>query len=309
VLRSITTVNISQIDLNLLHVLHAVLAEGSATRAAKRLHVTQSAVSNALSRLRQVLGDPLVVRSSRGLVATPRAAELGPELSRIMQSLQTLLAEPEAFEAGSSRRVFTLAAGGYCAGICGAGLAARLGEQAPNASLRWLPLEHLAAGEGLAAEIDAHVGMPPRVPAGCHARALLEDSFTCMVPGSTSAPSRMGLAAYLAARHVRVSVLGSTRDPIDELLAKRRLSRNVVLSVSHFAAVPEIVERTGCVATLSRRLAQVQARRFRVALCEPPLSLGRRPMRLIWHERTHTDPGARFFRELVRSAALASASP
>jgi len=295
--------NIEAVDLNLLHVLHAVLVEKSATRAAKRLHVTQSAVSNALARLRQVFGDPLVVRNARGLSPTPRAKQLQPELESIMRSLGALLHTETSFDPTSTTREFSLACADYCTTILGPALVALLRARAPQATLRFVPLEQLGGGEGLATDIDVHVGMPSKVPNGCRSSALFDDTFVCMLPkGPKSAPNKLPLKAYLAAQHVRVSVLSSRQDPVDVALAKRRLSRNVVLTVPHFAVVPLMVERGGYVATLSRRLAQAQAAVHQVTYCEPPLALGRRATRLIWHERTDSDRGARFFRQLVRES-------
>lgn len=297
--------NIEQIDLNLLHVLHAVLLEKSATRAAKRLYVTQSAVSNALARLRRALGDPLVVRNARGLSPTPRALALQPELEQLMRSLRSLVSGSERFEPATTTREFTLACADYCTTILGASLAELLRQSAPAARLRFLPLEQLTQGDGLAANIDVHLGMPPRVPSGCHSVALFDDRFVCMLKAKPGLPKRLKLADYVQARHVRVSVLSSERDAVDRALAERRLARNVVLTVPHFSVVPVIIERTGYIATLSRRLAETQARRFDVVLREPPLSLGKRATRMLWHERTDADPGARFFRQLVRDAAAA----
>jgi DNA-binding transcriptional LysR family regulator len=306
VLGFITFVNIEQIDLNLLHVLHAVLLEKSATRAAKRLHVTQSAVSNALSRLRLALGDPLVVRNARGLSPTPRALALQPELEQLMRSLRSLVSGPERFEPATTTREFTLACADYCTTILGAQLVELLRERAPAARLRFLPLEQLSEGEGLAVNVDVHLGMPPRVPSGCHSLALFDDSFVCMLKPQPKLRRRLKLDDYVRGQHVRVSVLNSTRDAVDRALAERQLARNVVLTVPHFSLVPLIVERTGYIATLSRRLAETQARRHQVALCEPPLALGKRATRMLWHERTDVDPGARFFRQLVREAATAA---
>jgi len=305
VLGIITAVNIEQIDLNLLHVLHAVLTEKSATRAARKLHVTQSAVSNALARLRHAVGDPLVVRSARGLVATPRAERLQPGLEVVMRSLRHLLEDDEGFDPSTTRRTFTLACADYCTTILGARLAELLHQRAPGAGLELLPLEQLATGEGLASRIDVHVGMPPRAPAGCHSSVLFEDRFVCMVRRRPGLKKKLKMAEYIAARHVRVSVLGSTRDAIDRALEARGQRREVALTVPHFSVLPPIVERTGYIATLSRRLAQAQAARFEVALCEPPVDLGKRPTLMVWHERTDLDPGARFFRALLLEAAAA----
>ena len=294
--------NIEQLDLNLLPVLQAVLAERSATRAAKRLHVTQSAVSNALARLRQALGDPLLVRSARGLVPTPRALALQPGLEQIMRSLSTLVSEREAFDPATTTREFTIACADYCTTIVGARLVQRLRERAPAARLRFVPLEHLAGSDGLASNVDLHLGMPPKVPSGCRSVTLFEDRFVCMLEAG-KAPKKLTLKDYLKAKHIRVSVLGSASDPVDRLLAKRRLSRDIALTVPHFSVVPMMVEHGAYIATLSSRLAEAQARLFEVKLCEPPFSLGTRSTRMIWHERSEADPAAQFFRELVRDAA------
>jgi len=303
VLVFITAVNISQIDLNLLPVLEAVLSERSATGAARRLHVTQSAVSNSLARLRHALGDPLLVRNARGLVPTPRALALQPELMQIMRSLRTLISEREAFDPTTSTREFTLACADYCTTILGARLVELMRKRAPAARLRFVPLEQLAGPDGLSSHVDLHVGMPPRVPSGCHSAALFEDSFVCMLRADQRAAKKLKLKDYLQAKHVRVSVLNSASDPIDRALAKRRLSRSIAVTVPHFSVLPMIIEQSALVATLSRRLAESQARSSQVTLCQLPFSLGKRVTRMVWHERSEVDPGGKFFRDLVREAA------
>ena len=308
-LLSITNVNIAQLDLNLLRVLHAVLSARSATAAAKRLHVTQSAISNALARLREALGDPLLVRSARGLTPTPRARELEPVLARIMSSLSELASNGAAFDPTTTQREFTIACADYCTAVIGPSLVELLGARAPLAKLSFVPLEQLATTEGLASDVDLHLGMPSKVPAGCVSSNLFEDKFVCLVRRASLPPSgRLSLKAYLAARHVRVRVLSATRDAIDVALQKRGLSRHVALTVPHFSVVPLMVERAGYVATLSERLALTQAERHAVAVCPPPVALGKRATRMIWHARTDADPGARFLRELVHEAASATAT-
>lgn len=297
-------VNISSVDLNLLHVLHAVLQERSATRAARRLHVTQSAVSNALARLRESLGDPLLVRNARGLSPTPRASQLEPELAAVMVRLGRLLSNEAEFEPATTTRELTIACADYLTASIGPALTELLRKRAPHAALRFVPLEQLASSEGLASNVDVHLGMPRQLPAGCRSVALFEDQFVCLLPrGTARGSARLSLEAYLASSHLRVSVLGGTEDAVDLALAKRGLSRNVTLTVPHFAVVPLLVERGGYVATLSRRLAKALAGSYRVGLCEPPLPLGKRSVRMIWHQRTEADPGARFLRALIREAA------
>jgi DNA-binding transcriptional LysR family regulator len=113
----------------------------------------------------------------------------------------------------------------------------------------------------------------------------------------------MSLSEYRESSHIRVQVLGSVKDPIDVGLAKRGVVRNVVLTVPHFSLVPWVVLRTGYVATLSARLAEVYASCLQLEVRTPPLALSPRPVQLIWHQRTDGDPAARFFRDLVVDAA------
>jgi DNA-binding transcriptional LysR family regulator len=300
-------VNIAQLDLNLLRVLHAVLAEKSATAAAKRLHVTQSAISNALGRLREALGDPLVVRSARGLTPTPRARELEPVLAKIMGALVELSGSGAEFDPATTTREFTIACADYCTAVLGPSLVELMTAKAPLSKLSFVPLEQLVTTEGLASDIDLHLGMPSRVPAGCASSTLFEDRFVCLVDRRRRpASGRLSLKAYLGAQHVRVRVLGAMRDAIDVALAERGLARNIALTVPHFSVVPLMVERAGYVATLSEQLARTQCSHHAVAMCEPPIALGKRSTRMIWHARTDADAGARFLRELVRDAASAA---
>lgn len=297
----ITVVNLSTVDLNLLVVLHHVLRERSATRAARRLGVTQSAVSNALVRLRELFHDPLVVRHARGLAPTPRAESLAPRLSRLLEEAGALL-DAQGFDPATSTREFTLACADYYGMVVVPPLAAALREQAPRATLRVLTLDQLVAGGGLAREVDVHVGRPPTLPAGCRVQSLFEERFVC-VTRKTKAAARMSLREFAAAEHVRVQVLDAVRDPIDVALQARGIERNVALTVAHFSLAPLVVLRTGWIATMSERLARLYAGFLPLTLRAPPFALSARPVQMIWHERTHADPATRFFRALVVAAS------
>jgi DNA-binding transcriptional LysR family regulator len=300
VIRSITVVNITNIDLNLLLVLHAVLEEGSATRAAKRLHVTQSAVSNALGRLRAVLGDALLVRGARGLTPTPRALELRPRLALLVREASLVLERPPAFDPKSSTREFSLACADYYGAVIVPALVRLLSERAPHATLRMRTLDDLVGEHGLDQDVDVHVGMPPSVPNGCVWKVLFEDRFVCLSRrGQLGASRRFSLKAYLAAPHVRVSLLGRVSDPVDRLLEGRGKRRRVALIVPYFAVIPFVVHETGLLATLSRRMALPYAERLPIDLSEPPFALPAYGVRMLWHRRTDADPAARFFRDLV----------
>ncbi|HKP58942.1 MAG TPA: LysR family transcriptional regulator [Polyangiales bacterium] len=302
-LQFITVANIGAIDLNLLVVLHILLEEQSATAAARKLHVTQSAVSNALARLRELLRDPLFVRHSRGLAPTPRALALRPQLSAMVRAAGAVLDLPERFDPATSTREFHLACADYCSMIVLPRLFELLQERAPHASMRVSSLEALTQGSSLARDIDLHIGMPPSVPKGCNFAPVFEDEFVCLTRRtSRTKPTRISMKEYLAASHVRVRVLDTPSDTIDRLLAERDQRRNIVLTVPHFSAVPHVVARSGCIATLSRRLAEAFSDP-RLSIHPLPIAIPTRALRMIWHQRTESDEAAHFLRALVREAA------
>ena len=175
------SVNLSAIDLNLFLVLHAVLEERSATRAAARLHVTQSAVSNALARLRQLLGDPLVVRKGRGLVPTPRAEELAPLLRDVAAQLARAL-DRRGFVPEESTRTFTIGlADSHQA--CEAPRIARLfAARLPRAMLRVVSADYLAATDGLASgDVDVAFAPAQAVQPGMRSSVLFEERAALVV--------------------------------------------------------------------------------------------------------------------------------
>src|SRR6185437_3888355 len=156
--------NLSNVDVNLFVVLHAVLEEGSATRAAKRLHVTQSAVSNALARLRELVGDPLVVRSGQGLVPTPRAEALAPHIAAAIGELERALEGGTGFAPAKSGRTFVLAAADSYQVRDVPRVAQAFAQHLPHAKLRVVSSDYLAVTNGMATgEIDAAFMPAPAV--------------------------------------------------------------------------------------------------------------------------------------------------
>jgi DNA-binding transcriptional LysR family regulator len=290
--------NITNLDLNLLLVLHAVLEEGSATRAAQRLHVTQSAVSNALTRLRAVFGDELVVRHARGLTPTPRAVELRPRLAAVVREAAAVLEQPGRFEPATSTREFSLACADYYAAVLVPTLVAQLRALAPGVTLRLRTLDELVSEHGLERDCDLHIGIPPKMPSGCVSSVLFKDRFVC-VSRRGQFKRRPSLEAFLGASHVRVSVLGRS-DPVDVLLEARGLTRSVALTVPYFSMVPFVVQQAGLIATMSLRLTVAYASQLELDLAESPLDLPPYGVKMIWHRRTDKDEGARFFRSVVK---------
>jgi|CZKU01.1.fsa_nt_gi DNA-binding transcriptional LysR family regulator len=177
----VTTMNLSNIDLDLFVVLHAVLTERSATRAAARLHITRPAVSNALARLRLVLNDPLVVRSARGLVPTPRAMEIAPMVASALEQISAVVAQTATFDASTTTRRFTIACSDSEQISILPAVFGEFRRRLPAASLRVAGIDQMLATGGLSSgEVDVMIGTMPTAPAGLRIDLLLTDHFVCI---------------------------------------------------------------------------------------------------------------------------------
>lgn len=306
--------NISQIDLNLLLVLHTVLEAGSAAAAARRLHVTPSAISNSLARLRVLLGDPLVVRSGRGLVATPRARELAPHLRAAIAELGRVLGGPERFDPATTTRAFALALSDAHQ-ICDLPrIAGAFASQLPRANLRIASVDHLEAAGGLGSgDIDAALAPAHPLPPGHHAVDLYQEEGALVVRrGHPAARRPLTPEVWAGLRHIDIHLAlgrgGIGNQAADAWLAKRGLRRDIAVTVPSFFAAATVAAHTDYITGMPRRLAEALALATPLAVLTlpgPPMYF---PIQLVWHDRTDRDPGARVFRELV-IAALATTRP
>jgi DNA-binding transcriptional LysR family regulator len=308
-------VNIASVDLNLLLVLHAVLTEGSVRAAAKSLHVTPSAVSNALARLREALSDPLFVRSGRGLAPTPRALEIEPELASAIAALTRLVSSEEATDPRASTRTLVLAcADGEQVGAA-PGIVGRLARAMPRARLRVIGIDQLEAAGGLeAGGADAAFG--PAIPfgPGDHYELVYEDEAAFMFrKRHPLVGRRLTAEVFNRVGHVDVH-LALGRGGIGHRFAEAHLeahglARDVRVIVPSFAAAAAVASRTDLVAGVPRRVALALAKTMPCEVRPPPCPPLRFPMALHWHERTHLDPICARFREVVMDAVRGRRAP
>lgn len=300
-------VNLAALDLNLLHVLCTVLEEQSATRAARRLHVTQSAVSNALRRARGIFDDPLVLRRPHGLEPTPRGAALLPALSAWVEEARRLVSEPPSFDPARTVRTFRIACVDAIAVTLLAPILRGLRRSAPGARLRMVTLDRLLAADGLVrGEVDLLVGMPPLVPEGHEAELLYRDPMSCIVRRDQPGIGRqLSLGAFAALPHVDLALFHAVDDTIDRALARHGQTRTVQVALPHFSSLPLAVLETRGVATIATRLARSFARLHPLRVVAPPrgLALPTIEIRQVWHRRAEGDGAIRFLREVVRRAA------
>jgi DNA-binding transcriptional LysR family regulator len=297
-------VRLSELDLNLLLMLDTVLAEGSVGRAARRLHVTSSAVSNGLARLRAALDDRLLIRSGRGVVPTPRAAALAPALARALRDLDQAV-HGAGFDPATTDREFTLA-------IADAGqlvklphVVAALGAEMPRARLRVLSIDTLFALGGLAGiEIDAAIGVGEKGP-GVHMKPLFDEHIVLVARlGHPRVGKKLTMAQLAALRHVEVQVApGRGSRPLAASYAALGVTRDIAVVVPTFIAAAAIVAATDHVASLPASLVQVLGPRLGLRRVATPVAPVGTTVNLVWHERTDQDPALRAFRDLLARAA------
>lgn len=299
--------NLSAIDLNLLWMLHAVLAERSVAGAAKRLNVTSPAVSNALTRLRAVIDDPLFVRSGRGLTPTPRALELQPVLAASFGAIEASLRGGEVFDSKTCTRELTIALSDADQVSSLPAISKAFARRMPRARLSVVTLDTLVASGGLAAPaVDLTIG-PPFRGDGLHStRLFLEETVLLVRRGHPRIGRKLSATQFNAERHVDIRLLlgkaGAGNQQLDDALRAHGLTRDIAVTVPTFAAAASVVASTDFIGGMPRRMAQQLADAFDLRIVGAPGPAFAFEMRLHWHERTRTDPAVGAFRDLIVEA-------
>lgn len=292
--------NLSALDLNLLVALDALLREVSVSRAADRIGLSQPATSHALRRLRDVMGDPLLVRAGARMELTPKAEALREPLAAALAQVQSLFAE-EGFDPATSRRQFIAMIPDVCTSILLPGLVHRLETEAPHVRLRLAPFR--APGmmtPEFARALDFIVGYQAHDFPGFHRQRLYVDSDVLAVRNGRAGAQRLStLEGFLTARHVAVVSRGETIDPIDAWLGGLGLTRDVVLTTPTYLQALEAAARTDLVAFVPSRLIAAVGRDMGLRRVEPPLDTGHDEQDLLHPARLNADPASIWIRNLV----------
>jgi DNA-binding transcriptional LysR family regulator len=290
--------DIRTVDLNLLVALDALLAERNVTRAAARLKLSQSAMSAALARLRTLFGDPLLLRTSGGMLPTSKGQELVAPVRLVLAEIDRLVQQPGTFDPSGAERTFTIAASDYVEFAILPRLVDFLEARAPRARLAVRPMDFGAVGRSLeAGEVDLGILGAGFAPPSLRSRPLFVERFVCVArKGHARVGERLTLDQYCALDHVLVSPSGGAFSaPADDALAAIGRTRHVRLSVPHFLLVPEILRRSDLIAVLPERLARGYGDRFRIF--DLPFELAPFSVVAVWHERTHRDPALAWLRQ------------
>lgn len=296
-------IDLRSVDLNLLVSLDALLDERNVTRAAHRLHLSQSSVSAQLSRLREVFGDPLLMPAAtgRGMTPTARALALAEPLHAALKDLETVVRQRPSFDPKRDERAFQIAASDNATVVLGLPLMQRLKAAAgPGVRIAFrTPDATRVAGQMERGEIDLLIGSERMVPATMKTRKLLTEKFVlAQRKGHPRGKKALDLRAYCKLEHVLVSTSGGSFEGyMDEQLESLGRKRNVVLSVQQFTLVPEILRTTDYVCALPGRLAKQFS--HIVDSFELPFKAEGFSLFAAWHPRNHSDPAALWLRDYV----------
>lgn len=281
-------IDLSRTDLNLLVLFEAVLREGHVGRAAEALHLSPSAVSHGLGRLRRLLNDPLFLRTPRGVIPTARAEELAAPIADVLARVRSVMASAEPFDPATSARRFTIGAPDGASAVFLPPLLARLRQSAPgiDVSIRQLlptPGEtspdrawKTAFTDLEARLMDIAVFPSDEIPARFHGRRLYEEDFVVAMRAGHPFAEAPTLARYCEMQHLVVSLTGGGAEGfVDRSLAREGYSRRVALTVPNFMFALAMIAETDLLCALPRQFMALYGKHFSVVAVEAPLPLER----------------------------------
>jgi DNA-binding transcriptional LysR family regulator len=300
-------IDLSRVDLNLLVLFGAVMRERHVGRTAARLHLSPSAISHGLGRLRRLLHDPLFLKHPKGVVPTERAEALAAPIAEILQRVQGVIADADGFDPKLSTRRFTIGAPDAVLTVVLPPLVATLAKAAPRIDLSvrtMLPM-------GFVAELDARhadlvVQPATEVPQRFTSALLYEEEFAIAMRAGHPLGARPSLARYCAASHVLVSNSGDPHGAVDTELAKLGRSRRVAATVTSFLFALAVVAESDLVAAVPRQ-SSIYARRFGIVLADPPAPLAplmRSPIHVVATRAAMADAGVAWLFRAITECML-----
>jgi DNA-binding transcriptional LysR family regulator len=296
-----------KIDLHLIRVLNTVLTERSVSRAAIRLGMYQPAVSAALKRLRELAGDPLLVRSGAGMVPTDAGLRMIEPSARILRAAEVLFSDARGFDPATATSTFSLAASDYMDPLFLPQLVAQIKNQAPLCQVDI----HALSGESdyrtrlAQGEFDIVIGNWPAPPDDLHMARLFGDEVVCLVAKDHPATRRgWDSASWLAAEHIAPTPTHpGAKGVIDAYLDTLQVQRNITVRCPHFGLIPAMVAGSLLVLTTGRQYCERFTDALPVKILPCPIDFPRMMYYQLWHERTHASASAKWLRERVKAVA------
>ncbi|WP_019139967.1 LysR family transcriptional regulator [Noviherbaspirillum massiliense] len=307
--------NFLTLDLNLLRVFDTVMLEQNLTRAANRLAMTQPAVSNALRRLREALGDELLIRTAHGVKPTPRAEELWPTVRRALTELEAAVAADQSFDVSTARNTFRMAMADATAALWLPSIVRAIEREAPNLTIRMAQLTTREPRPMLLhGDIDLAIGFFPGVVAQLASgqgttvspirhQQLYSGRYVCVMrKHHPLAKEELTVDAYCSAKHLLVSFSGRARGLVDEALARLGRERRILLTVNQFFTAGRVVATSDLITVLPRHLIASTGITSALITKELPFPMPSVHIDMLWHERDTRNPAHKWLREKMSGA-------
>jgi DNA-binding transcriptional LysR family regulator len=308
-------VNLAKIDLNLLVYFDVLLREGSVTRAANQMGITQPAMSNGLKRLRDLFKDPLLVRTSAGMTPTTRALELKPVVRKALGELEASIQPEIEFSPQTSTRTFRIMTSDYAESTILLGVIGKLSVHAPNITLDLITPSDVTFHDVDHGKVDMAINRFDELPSSFHQKTIWHDTFSCVINVEHPQAAHFTLADYLASQHVWVSKtgfgIGVGIDPnevqklgwVDEALSKIGKQRDIRVFTRHYHAALQIAKTQSLVVTLPTKVAEIFAHDTSVRVMPPPFDIPPIALKMAWSGLLHHDAGHIWLRRLISKVA------
>ena len=298
--------NFAALDLNLLRVLDALMRERSVTRAGERIGLSQPAVSNALTRLRKILGDELFVRRGTDMLPTPRAEAIGPTLRTMLAQIEDVLSADAKFNPAAAARTFTFLGSDIVSSLVMPALSERIAAAAPGVRLRMLDISAADMQQQLRDDVvDLAFNLASTPPEWMSRQAVYAIRYAVIAspdnaeiraagikPGKT-----LPLKLFCKLPHALRSSDSTMRGVIDDTLQKLGHTRRVVLALPHFHAIAAAVARGHLIAALPKVFAQAVVKESRLVVYQPPVPIEAGELFMYWHKRHDQNPALRWMRQ------------
>jgi len=307
--------NIARVDLNLLVYLDVLLRECNVTRAAEELGISQPAMSNSLRRLRDLFDDPLLVRTSDGMIPTDRALELQPLVRNVLAAAEIAVLPKTEFDPTGSDRIFRIMASDYTEVTLLPHLLQRLRREAPGIRLDIMTPSDVSFHDVERGKVDLVINRFDSLPQSFHQVHLWDDSFSCVVSATNPIIKKWTLKSYLASKHVWVSKtgmgvgVGMTPDDVqrlgwvDEALGKLDAKREITVFTRHYQAALLLGEQDDLIVTIPSIAARTMSGNPNVVILEPPFKIPRMRLKMVWSPLLQRDPGHRWLRQVIKSVS------
>lgn len=303
--------NIGRVDLNLLVYLDVLLEERNVTKAAGKLGITQPAMSNGLKRLRDLFGDPILVRTSEGMTPTEKALEIRPKVREALGLIEQSIQPQESFNAEQSHRVFRIMTSDYVEATLIPFILKRLKQQSPHIRLDILTPSDVVFRDVEQGKIDMAINRFDQMPNSFHQKTVWFDNFSCLMSKEHFADKAFTLDCYRASQHIWVSKTGmgkgmginpdeiSRFGRIDEALEHIGVNRHIGLFTRHYQTAIAFAAQTDMIATVPTMLTLSHKNNDKLIIKKPPFSIPPFELKMAWSPLLQHNHGHRWFRNLI----------